>query len=73
MEITSEADVAALNFQGSPSFIAAGQDLFPSVAGPGISCRVYQTDQGLSGLPSVESLRAALRGLAGFDLTGVEA
>lgn len=70
LEVTSEVEAAAVNFHGSPSFMAAGQDLFPSAAAPGISCRVYQTDHGLSGLPPLESLRAAVRALAGPDLAG---
>lgn len=61
LQVTTESEAAALNFQGSPTFVAAGQDLFPSSAKSGISCRVYQTNHGLSGLPSVESLRAAVR------------
>lgn len=63
LELTTEAEAAALRFHGSPSFTAGGQDLFPSAAAPALSCRVYPTDRGLSGLPSVESLRAAVRGV----------
>jgi len=61
LQVTSEAEAVALTFRGSPTFMAAGKDLFPSAADPGISCRVYQTSDGLSGLPSGESLRSALQ------------
>ncbi|MDE8669982.1 hypothetical protein PY310_15480 [Pseudarthrobacter sp. H3Y2-7] len=64
LEVTSEAEAAALQFHGSPAFTAGGQDLFPSAAGAGLSCRVYSTDRGLAGLPSIASLRAAVRGSA---------
>ncbi|ADX75168.1 hypothetical protein Asphe3_41030 (plasmid) [Pseudarthrobacter phenanthrenivorans Sphe3] len=62
LELTSEAEAAALQFHGSPSFISDGRDLFPSAAGTGLSCRVYPTGSGLSGLPSLESLRTGVRG-----------
>lgn len=61
LELTSEAEAAALQFHGSPSFIAGGRDLFPAAAGTGLSCRVYPAGNGLSGLPAVDSLRTAVR------------
>lgn len=65
-EITSETDAAALHFQGSPSFTAAGQDLFPAASAAALSCRVYPADHGgLSGLPSIDSPRAAVRSAGG--------
>ncbi|MEO5314355.1 hypothetical protein PV772_09580 [Pseudarthrobacter sp. CC12] len=63
-EISSESEAAAVLFRGSPSFLAGGKDLFPSTADAGLSCRLYPADTGLSGLPSAESLRAAVRGTA---------
>lgn len=63
VEITSEDDAAAMNFHGSPSFISDGNDLFPSETAPGLSCRVYHSAEGLSGLPSREDLAAALRAI----------
>ncbi len=63
-EISSESEAADVLFHGSPSFTAGGKDLFPSTAGPGLGCRLYPAGRGLSGLPSVESLRAAVRGAA---------
>ncbi|HEY8700409.1 MAG TPA: hypothetical protein VIM08_05505 [Arthrobacter sp.] len=61
-EVTSEDEAQELGFNGSPSFIAGGRDLFPSVIAPALSCRVYPSEHGLAGLPSPESLRGALRG-----------
>ncbi|MDP9988754.1 hypothetical protein J2S98_003943 [Arthrobacter oryzae] len=63
-EISSGSEAAAVLFRGSPSFLAGGKDLFPSTADAGLSCRLYPADTGLSGLPSAESLRAAVRGTA---------
>lgn len=47
---------------GSPTILVAGRD----VAGEGTQaaancCRVYQTDEGVRGVPSVEMIVAALR------------
>lgn len=60
--ITSERDAQELGFQGSPSFIAAGGDLFPVVADPAVSCRVYSSAGKMAGLPAFASLLAAVRG-----------
>lgn len=60
-EIGSEDEARDLGFHGSPSFIAGGQDVFPSPAEPAVTCRVYPTEHGMAGLPSTDSLRAALR------------
>lgn len=65
-EIISDEEAVALGFHGSPSFIAGGQDLFPSDGSPALSCRVYPAGGRLAGLPSPESLRTAMRG-AGPD------
>lgn len=62
-EVTSENEAVELRFHGSPSFIAEGRDLFPAEYAPALSCRLYRTGSGASGLPSGESLRNALRSL----------
>lgn len=62
-EIVSEDEARELRFHGSPSFIAEGRDLFPAESAPALSCRLYRSGNGLAGLPSVESLRTALRSL----------
>jgi len=64
-EVASEDEAEELAFHGSPSFLAGGHDLFPAASAPALSCRVYRTTNGLAGLPGVESLRAAVRGLPG--------
>jgi hypothetical protein len=62
-EVTSEDEAVALRFHGSPSFIADGRDLFPAGSAPALSCRVYRLEDRMAGLPSVELLRTAVRGV----------
>ena len=61
IELSSEEQAAALNFHGSPSFIADGEDLFPVSASAALACRVYQGEAALAGLPLQEDIRAAIR------------
>lgn len=61
VELNSEEQAVALDFHGSPSFIADGHDLFPATASPALSCRVYQREAVSAGLPSQEDIQAALR------------
>ncbi len=60
-EITTDDEAEASGFHGSPTFMVDGIDLFPSTADPALTCRVYPTAGGLSGLPSLESLRRAIQ------------
>jgi protein-disulfide isomerase len=50
-----------VGFLGSPTILIDGRDPF-AVPGatPGLSCRVYATDTGLTGAPTVVQLRDAL-------------
>ncbi|MEV8150814.1 hypothetical protein AB0O52_22035 [Arthrobacter sp. NPDC080073] len=60
-EIMTDEEAAASGFHGSPTFMVNGIDLFPSTAEPAMTCRVYRTAGGLSGLPSLASLREAIQ------------
>ena len=60
-EISTEDEAAELSFHGSPTFRIEGTDLFPSDAEPAVTCRVYQTSAGVTGLPSLDALRQAIR------------
>lgn len=54
-------DAERLGFLGSPTILIDGVDPFAEPgAAPGLSCRVYRTDAGLAGAPTVAQLRAAL-------------
>jgi hypothetical protein len=60
-EITTDEEATASGFRGSPTFTMDGADLFASTAEPAMTCRVYRTAAGLSGVPSLEALRQAIR------------
>ena len=48
-------------FLGSPTVLIDGRDPFAEPGAiPGLSCRVYRTDAGVAGAPTVAQLRAAL-------------
>ena len=49
-------------FRGSPTIIVDGVDPFADPDAPfGLSCRVYATEDGYSGSPSLDQLREALQ------------
>lgn len=59
--LTTDEDAAGRRFTGSPTFLIDGVDPFVSPEGPvGLSCRLYPTDAGLTGVPTAADLRAAL-------------
>lgn len=60
--VESEEAAAVLDFPGSPTFRVGGRDIFESTAGPALSCRLYFTKSGFSGLPDLAPLRRAIRG-----------
>lgn len=50
-----------LGFRGSPTILVDGADPFASLDAPvGLSCRVYATETGVRGSPSLEQIRAAI-------------
>ena len=54
-------DAERLGFLGSPTVLINGRDPFAEPgAVPGLSCRVYRTQDGVTGAPTVDQLRAAL-------------
>ena len=62
IEITSPQQAQDERFLGSPSFRSNNVDLWPETrARYNMSCRVYQTDQGLRGSPTVEMLREKIQ------------
>jgi hypothetical protein len=66
VRVHTDAEAIAIGFAGSPTFIIDGRDLFgPAPAVGGLACRVYRTATGLSGVPEVAELVAALRAKLG--------
>lgn len=64
-------DAAAVYFAGSPTFLVDGADLFPGAERTSdLACRVYPTDAGLAGAPTVEQLRDALLAAAAQGANG---
>ena len=61
IETPEQAEEAG--FRGSPTILFDGRDPFADEDDPvGLSCRVYQTDAGLEGAPSLAQLAVALAG-----------
>jgi hypothetical protein len=57
---TSEEAVRA-RFLGSPTILIDGQDPFdPRGTGFGLTCRIYETPDGMQGSPTIEQLVDAL-------------
>jgi len=53
----------AVGFAGSPTVLIDGVDPFPTRDNtPSLACRMYQTDDGLQGAPSVAALVEVLTG-----------
>lgn len=59
VETAQQAD--ELDFRGSPTILIDGKDPFDASGPTGLSCRVYRTDAGLEGSPSVEQLALVLK------------
>jgi len=60
--IESAEDAEATGFGGSPTILVDGDDPFGGRIASGLACRVYATEQGYEGSPSVEQLLSALQG-----------
>lgn len=60
--VSNSAEAGAIAFAGSPTILLDGVDLFPSDGRTTeLACRVYLTEQGLAGAPSVEQIASAIR------------
>ncbi|KRE63872.1 alkylmercury lyase [Arthrobacter sp. Soil736] len=60
-EMRTAEDTKGTPFAGSPTISVDGRDIFPG-ANPAsdLSCRIYQTPNGVAGLPTVDQLKEAL-------------
>jgi hypothetical protein len=59
--VPSQEEAERLRFRGSPTILIDGVDPFAGESAPyGLSCRVYATDSGLQGSPTVAQLRDVL-------------
>lgn len=61
--VATEEEAERRHFRGSPTVLINQEDPFAKDDGPfGLSCRIYQTEQGMEGSPSVGQLVEALAG-----------
>jgi hypothetical protein len=60
IDTPEEAD--RIGFVGSPTIRLDGRDPFlPAASSPGLACRLYVTESGLNGAPTVEQLIEVLK------------
>lgn len=60
--VSTPAEAEAAQFHGSPTVLVDGWDPFADPDAPvGLACRLYRTEQGVAGSPTVEQLVAVLR------------
>jgi len=63
IDVPDNETAERLRFPGSPTIRIDGEDIIPDIdqTDYGLRCRLYQTVNGVSGVPDPESVRAALR------------
>ena len=62
LKVSTVEEAELLGFRGSPTILIDGDDPFPDEELPkGLSCRLYCTTDGVSGVPTTEQLVEALR------------
>lgn len=60
--LSSSAEAAEVKFAGSPTILLDGTDCFPNGERTvNLACRVYPTDEGFAGAPTVAQLIEAMR------------
>lgn len=65
--VTVDDDPEAMGFTGSPTILVEGRNAFGGQATGNLACRVYETDAGTQGAPSVDQIADALFGGAFRD------
>lgn len=69
--VETAAEALRLGFPGSPTVLVDGVDPFAEPGrAPGLACRVYRTEAGVSGIPDLGELRRVLR--EAVEATGSE-
>ena len=64
-QVNDNRHAIELRFPGSPTLRISGNDLFPEHATEyGLSCRMYRTEEGLIGWPTMPMILERLRALA---------
>ena len=76
IEVTDSAQARTLAFMGSPSIRIEGKDIEPvasKLPAGGLSCRTYLVGGKLVGVPSLDTIRAAITSAASLSPTEPEA
>ncbi|MGH8993618.1 MAG: thioredoxin family protein [Acidimicrobiia bacterium] len=61
--VASAEEAQSLGMRGSPTILIDGRDAFAgAAAGGGLSCRLYSSEAGVSGAPTVSQLVEAMGG-----------
>jgi len=61
-QVRTSDEAEQWRFRGSPTILVDGDDPFADPDAPvGLSCRLYRTNDGLAGSPTVEQLAEVLR------------
>lgn len=61
VSVASPTEGDAIQFRGSPTILVDDEDVFAEASAPaGFACRIYRTESGLDGAPSVQQLQEAL-------------
>jgi len=59
--IASHEEAVNRGFRGSPTVLIEGTDPFANQEAPvGLACRIYRTEDGIAGTPSLSQLRTAI-------------
>jgi hypothetical protein len=59
--VETHEEAVRLGFRGSPTILVDGRDPFAGDGtSVGLACRVYATEDGLQGAPTLDQLRAAI-------------
>lgn len=62
IQVETDEKATTEKFLGSPSFRINGQDLWPEDRSAyHLGCRIYKTDNGMRGVPTIEMLRDKIR------------
>ena len=61
VELATPEEADRVGFHGSPTVLIDGADPFPTSESATWACRLYRTEEGLEGAPSLTQLRAALQ------------
>ena len=61
VKVASPEEADRVGFHGSPTILVDGVDRFAESSSPaGYACRVYRTESGLEGAPSIAQLESVL-------------